>query len=45
VTNAEQNRSGINQPGRNLSGEGKIGKGQEHYGVGEDRINFLKLPA
>ena len=26
MTTAEQDRSGINQPGRNVSGEGKIGK-------------------
>ena len=26
MTRTEQDRSGINQPGRNLSGEGKIGK-------------------
>jgi hypothetical protein len=38
MTRTEHDRSGINQPGRNLSGDGKIGKdrnttGQEGTGL------------
>jgi hypothetical protein len=32
MTGAKQDRSGINQPGRNLTGEGKIGKDRNTTG-------------
>jgi hypothetical protein len=45
MTSAEQDRSGINQPGRNQSGDGKTGNDRNATEAGENRISFLKLPA
>jgi hypothetical protein len=39
MTRAEQDRSGINQPGRSLAGEGKRGK--DRYTTGQEMTGLI----